>query len=49
MLPWRAIDELVVQPLVVPLAVVVRFELGNHSPRVSFTERDDAIEAFLFN
>jgi hypothetical protein len=35
--------------LVVPLAVVVRDGLGDRSPKVSFTERDDAIEAFLFD
>jgi hypothetical protein len=34
-LPWRAIDELVVQPLMVPLAVVVRDELGDRSPKVT--------------
>ncbi len=44
----RAIDELVVEPLVVPLAVVVCDELDQRSPQVAFTEWDDAIQAFLF-
>jgi hypothetical protein len=48
LLPWRAIDQLVLEPLVVSLGMVVRDELGNRSSKVSFTERDDAIEAFLF-
>jgi hypothetical protein len=31
----------------VPFAVVMRHELGKRPPKVAFTERDHAIEAFL--
>ena len=47
MLLWRTIDQHVAQPLVVPFAMVMRHELGERPSKVAFTERDDAIEAFL--
>ena len=47
-LRWRVIDELVVESLVVPLTVIVCYELGKRPPQVPLTERDDAIQAFLF-
>ena len=48
-LRWRLIDERVVESLVVPLAVIVCYELGERPPQVPLTERDDAIQAFLFD
>jgi hypothetical protein len=46
-LPWRTIDQLVAQPLRVPFAMVMRHEVGERPPKMAFTERDHAIEAFL--
>jgi hypothetical protein len=41
-----SIDQLVAQPVVVPLAMVMRHEVGERPPKMAFTELDDAIEAF---
>jgi hypothetical protein len=46
-LPWRTIDQLIVQPLVVPFAMVVRDEFSKRPSKVASTERDHPIEAFL--
>ena len=48
-LPGRTINQLILQPLVVPFAVVMRHELGKRPSKVMFTERDHAIEAFLLD
>jgi len=45
----RRIDQLVRKPLVIPLAMVVHSELLQCSPQMPFTERHDAIEAFLLH
>ena len=48
-LPWWTIDELVAQPLVVSFTMVMRPEVGQRLPQMTFTERDHAIEAFFFD
>ena len=47
-LSWR-IDQLVIKSLVVSFAMVVCDEVDERPPEVTFTERDDAIQAFLFD
>lgn len=46
---WQLIDQLVVQPLVVPLAVIVRHKVSKRLPKVAFSERNHAVKAFLSN
>jgi hypothetical protein len=46
---WRAIDQLIVEPFVIPFAMVMRHELGKRPSKVASTERDHAIEAFLLD
>ncbi len=48
-LPGRTIDQLVPEALVIPLAVVVHGELLQCSLQMRFTDRNDAIEAFLLH
>ncbi len=43
----RTIDQLVVDPLVIPFAMVVCDEIGERPPKMPFTERDHAIQALL--
>ena len=43
------IEQLVVQPLVVPLAMVVGHELGNRTSKMSLSEQDHALEALLLD
>jgi hypothetical protein len=47
-LAWR-IDQLVTKSLVVSFAMVVCDEVGERLSKVAFTERDHAIQAFLFD
>ena len=47
-LSWR-IDQFVIKSLVVSFAMVVCDEVDERPPEVTFTERDDAIQAFLFD
>lgn len=42
-------DQLVTKSLVVSFVMVVRDEVGERPPQVPFTERDHAIQAFLFD
>jgi hypothetical protein len=36
-LAWQTVDQLVVEPLVVPFAMIVREEIGERSPKMAFT------------
>ena len=47
-LSWR-IDQLVIDSLVVSFEMVVCDEVDERLPEVAFTERDHAIQAFLFD
>ena len=42
-------DQLVRDPLVVPLVMVVSGKLVRGRPQVAFSERNDAVEALIFN
>ena len=45
----RRIDQFVAKSLVVAFAMVMRHEIGERPPKMAFSERDDAIEAFFFD
>jgi hypothetical protein len=45
-LPWRTIDELVAQPLVVSFAMIMRHEVSERLPKMAFTEWNHAIDIF---
>ena len=47
--PGPVIDERVVQPLMIPLAMIVSHELCDGSSKVALADRYDPIETFLFN
>jgi hypothetical protein len=42
-------DQLVVEPLVVPLAMIVLEVLGDHETEVTVTQGDEAIQAFFLD
>jgi hypothetical protein len=44
---WR--DQVIAEPLMVPLPVVVRHELVEHSDQAPFPEENQAIETLLAN
>ena len=44
-LPWRTIDELVAQPLVVSFTVVMGDELAERTTEVPLSERNATVEA----
>jgi hypothetical protein len=43
----KTIDQLVPDPLVIPLAMVVRREVAKNLLQVPFPERDDTIQGLL--
>ncbi len=47
--PWRVLQKPVVESLMVPLAVVVLDVLSREEAQVALTERNHAIETFLFD
>ena len=47
---WRRpLEQLVVQPLVVSLAMVVLDVLMNYQVQVAFTQQDDSVETLFFD
>jgi hypothetical protein len=44
-----AVNQLVAESLMVPLAVIVNNEFGERLSEMPFAQRDDAIEAFFFH
>ena len=44
-----AVDEFVAEPLVIPLPVVMRDELGDRPAEITFTERDHPVEALVLD
>jgi hypothetical protein len=44
-----AVNELVPQPLMIPLAMIMRDELGYGSSKVTFADWNEAVEAFLLD
>jgi hypothetical protein len=47
---WRrAVDQRITNPLVVALGMIVRDELTNRATQVPFPQRQDPIQAFLFD
>ena len=47
--PVPVIDERVVQPLMIPLVMIVSHELCDGSSKVALADRYDPIETFLFD
>jgi len=45
----RGVDKVVADPLMVPFTVVVGLELGKRTMEVPLSERDEVVEAFLFD
>jgi hypothetical protein len=45
----RGVDEVVAEALVVPFTVIVRDEFGKGTTEVPLSERNEAVEAFLFD
>jgi hypothetical protein len=47
--PGPVVDKRVVQPLMIPLAMIVSHELCEGSSKVTLADRYDPIETFLFD
>jgi hypothetical protein len=45
----RAVNELISQPLMIPLAMIMGDKLGDGSPKMTLAKRNEAVEAFLLN
>jgi len=45
----HAVDEFIPQTLMIPLAMTMVDKLCNGSPKLTFTERNEAVAAFLSN
>lgn len=49
MLASDTVNQVVAETLVIALVMIVRDELGERATEVPLTERNDAVQAFLFD
>ena len=45
----RTVNELIPQALMIPLAMIMGYKLGDGSPKMTLAEGNEAVEAFLLN
>jgi len=46
---WVAVDQFIAEALMVALAMIVDYELGERATEMALTERNHAVQAFLFD